>query len=91
MGTNVKDALDASRGILTRLASKRGSIFLVSSHLMELGDALLATGMAECWRFEAIENDAGLQFDYVVRPGVSTQRLGVRVLHEQGVFALLDD
>ena len=90
MGTNVKDALDASRGILTRLASKEGSIFLVSSHLIELGDALLETNAVQCWRFEAVEHEDGLEFDYLVRPGISTQRLGVRVLHEQGVFALLD-
>jgi DNA mismatch repair ATPase MutS len=91
MGTNVKDALDASRGILTRLAAKDGSLFLVSSHLIELGDALVETNAVQCWRFEAVEHDDGLlEFDYVVRPGISTQRLGVRVLHEQGVFQLLD-
>jgi DNA mismatch repair ATPase MutS len=90
MGTNVKDAIDASRGILTRLASREGSVFLVSSHLIELSDALLATGNVECIHFEADESADSLQFDYKVRPGVSTQRLGVRVLHEHGVFSLLD-
>jgi DNA mismatch repair ATPase MutS len=90
MGTNVKDAIDASRGILTRLAAKEGSLFLVSSHLIELGDALIETNAVQCWRFEAAEHPDGLEFDYMVRPGISTQRLGVRVLHEQGVFALLD-
>ncbi len=90
MGTNVKDALDASRGILARLAGKTGSVFLVSSHLIELGQDLLQTGTVECAHFEAIEDPAGLQFDYIIRPGISMQRLGVRVLEEQGIFALLD-
>jgi hypothetical protein len=31
-----------------------------------------------------------LKFDYQLRPGVSDQRLGVRVLEEEGVFDLLD-
>jgi DNA mismatch repair ATPase MutS len=90
MGTNVKDALDASRAVLTRLAQKDGSVFLVSSHLMELGEVLLTTRSVACYRFEASDQGGRLQFDYVLRPGMSSQRLGVRVLKEEGVFDLLD-
>jgi DNA mismatch repair protein MutS len=90
MGTNVKDALDASRAVLTRLAQKEGSVFLVSSHLIELGEVLLSTRSVACYRFEASEQSGRLQFDYLLRPGMSSQRLGVRVLKEEGVFELLD-
>jgi hypothetical protein len=31
-----------------------------------------------------------LGFDYLLRSGVSSQRLGMRVLQEEGVFELLD-
>ena len=86
----MKDAHDASLGILSRLAQREGSVFIVSSHLIELGEALEQTGHVGCWRFEALEKDEGLVFDYEVRPGISMQRLGVRVLRDQGVFALLD-
>lgn len=89
-GTNLKDALDASHIVLERLSEKEGSIFLVSSHLIELGDALDATGRVSCARFEANETAGTLEFDYVLRPGISSQRLGVRVLREEGVFALLE-
>lgn len=90
-GTNVKDALDASHAVLLRLAEKDDNVFLVSSHLMELGDALEAMGLVDCRRFEASENGGRLAFDFVLRPGVSSQRLGVRVLEEEGVFELLGD
>jgi DNA mismatch repair ATPase MutS len=90
MGTNVKDALDASRAILERFASKQGSVFLVSSHLIELGDHMVATGQVDCRHFEALEHEGRLRFDYLLLPGVSTQRLGMRVLREEGIFALLD-
>lgn len=89
-GTNLKDALDASRIVLEHLARKQGSVFLVSSHLIELGDSLAASGNVQCCRFEANESAGTLEFDYVLRPGISSQRLGVRVLREEGVFALLD-
>jgi DNA mismatch repair ATPase MutS len=89
-GTNVKDALDASRAILERLAAKVGSLFVVSSHLIELGEQMVATGQVECQHFEAREHEGRLRFEYRLQPGVSTQRLGMRVLREEGIFALLD-
>ena len=89
-GTNVKDALDASLAVLERLASRTGSLFLVSSHLIELGERMEATGQVDCRLFEASENEGKLRFDYVLRDGVSTQRLGMRVLREEGIFELLD-
>lgn len=88
-GTNVKDALDASGAIFARFAEEEGSVFLVSSHLIELGEPLLATGAVDCRRFEAAEEGGELQYDFVLKPGISDQRLGVRVLEEEGVFALL--
>ena len=88
-GTNVKDALDASGAIFARFAEEEGSVFLVSSHLIELGQPLLETGAVDCRRFEAAEQEGELRYDFVLRPGISSQRLGVRVLEEEGVFELL--
>ncbi len=88
-GTNVKDALDASRAVFEHLAGAQGSLFLVSSHLIEVGEALEALGSVDCRHFEAREEGGRLGFDFVLRPGISRQRLGVRVLEEEGVFALL--
>jgi DNA mismatch repair ATPase MutS len=89
-GTNVKDAHDASATVLARLAHKQDSLFLVASHLIELGPTLLETGSVDCCRFDASEKEGRLQFDFVLRPGISSQRFGMRVLHEEGVFELLD-
>jgi len=89
-GTNVKDALDASLEILTRLATKQDCLFMFSSHLIELSEQLSASSQISRCYFEAEEGETRLRFDYLLRPGVSKQRLGVRVLHEEGVFKLLD-
>lgn len=90
MGTNVKDAVDVSREVLTRFAKRHDSIFLVSSHLIELGEGLGDQDAVACSRFEADESAGRLKFDYILRPGISSQRLGVRVLTEEGVFDILD-
>ena len=89
-GTNVKDALDASLAILERFASKHDCLFMFSSHLIELSEQLTVTDQIDCRYFEADEGAGKLQFDYLLRSGVSDQRLGMRVLREEGVFDLLD-
>jgi len=89
-GTNVKDALDASLAVLKRFATKEGCLFLFSSHLIELDDQLDESRQIARSHFEAQVDGSKLSFDYKLRDGISDQRLGVRVLDEEGVFALLD-
>jgi DNA mismatch repair ATPase MutS len=90
-GTNVKDALDASRAILERFSTKQDCLFMFSSHLIELSDEITVTQQIDCRYFEADESEGKLRFDYLLRSGVSSQRLGMRVLREEGVFDLLDN
>jgi DNA mismatch repair protein MutS len=89
-GTNVKDALDASLAIIERFAVKQDCLFMFSSHLIELNEKMTDTGQITCGYFEADEDEGRLRFDYTLRPGVSSQRLGIRVLREEGIFELLD-
>ena len=90
-GTNVKDAFDASLAIIQRFAAREGCLFMFSSHLIELGEQLSATSQIEYHYFQADEEPRRLGFDYLLRAGVSSQRLGMRVLREEGVFDLLDE
>ena len=89
-GTNVKDAFEASLAVMKRLESKFNCLFLFSSHLIELGDRFETSNNIKKCYFEARETEGKLQFDYALHSGVSSQRLGMRVLSEQGVFELLD-
>ena len=63
---------------------------MFSSHLIELGESLSISHQVDCRNFEADETGGRLSFDYLLRPGISKQRLGMRVLQEEGVFDLLD-
>jgi DNA mismatch repair protein MutS len=63
---------------------------MFSSHLIELSGELTMTERIDCRYFEADESEGKLRFDYVLISGVSSQRLGMRVLREDGVFYLLD-
>jgi DNA mismatch repair ATPase MutS len=89
-GTNVKDALDASIAIMLRFANREDCLFMFSSHLIEMEEKTSAHAQVDSCYFEAEENAGPLSFDYVLKPGVSSQRLGMRVLREEGIFDLLD-
>jgi DNA mismatch repair ATPase MutS len=89
-GTNVKDAIDASQAILERFARSEGCLFMFSSHLIELSQKLRIDGRIDYRYFEADEGEGRLRFDYLLHSGVSSQRLGMRVLREEGIFELLD-
>lgn len=89
-GTNVKDALDASDAVLRRLARCTHCRCIVSSHLIELDEGLKTEPHVDRRYFEAAEEGERLAFDYRLHDGVSAQRLGMRVLREEGVFELLD-
>lgn len=89
-GTNVSEALEASLGVMQRLEIIENSLFLFSSHLIELEQSFVnSTNILKC-HFEADESEGRLQFNYLLQTGVSRQRLGMRVLTEEGVFELLD-
>ncbi|MDP2140003.1 MAG: hypothetical protein Q8L20_04250 [Gammaproteobacteria bacterium] len=89
-GTNVSEALEASLAVMQRLESIGNSLFLFSSHLIELEDGFGNSGNIMKCHFEADETEGKLQFNYLLQPGVSRQRMGMRVLTEEGVFDLLD-
>ncbi len=88
-GTNVKDALEASLTVMQGLESKPDCLFLFSSHLIELDEQFGADRSIKRCYFEARESTESLEFDYVLQQGVSSQRLGMRVLGDQGVLKLL--
>ncbi len=91
-GTNVKDTLEASLAILMRFSKRANFLFMFSSHQIELAFQLSSVGCSIDQRhFSAVESEKRLRFDYLLRPGVSSQRIGMRVLSEEGVFDVLDE
>ncbi len=57
--------------------------------MIELAEHLKKTKQIDYRFFEAEENEGRLRFDFKLQRGVSSQRLGIRVLKEEGIFELL--
>lgn len=88
-GTNVKDAADATRLALESFAACSTSLFLVASHLVEVAQDLANAPHVRCAYFGAEFHDGAPAYDFVLREGVSSQRLGLWVIETMGLRAQL--
>jgi DNA mismatch repair protein MutS len=88
-GTNVKDAYDASLAVTRGFTCCRNSVFLVSSHLVELIDPLEELPTVQTWYFDADLVDGMPCFSHQRQKGHSNQRLGMSLLAQEGVVEML--
>lgn len=89
-GTNVHDAAEATLATITRLANHPAALVFVASHVGEVVPAIADNPAVALLHFAADITPAQPVFDYRLREGVSTQRLGMLLLEQEGVLALLD-
>jgi DNA mismatch repair protein MutS len=89
-GTNVHDATEATLAVIKQLAAHPAALVLVASHLGEVVPTILADRRIAFFYFAAHVIDDRPQFDYVLRQGVSEQRLGMTLLRQEGVLERLE-
>jgi hypothetical protein len=89
-GTNVRDALEASRLVILGFAESRTAGFVVSSHLIELADDLGRQPSIAFACFPGDVRDGEAEYRFRLQPGISDQRLGLHLLRQEGVPQLLD-
>ncbi len=89
-GTNVHDAAEASLGVISRLVAHPEALVFVATHIAEVTDALRADPRIQFLHFAADGTGDRPVFDFTVRPGVSTQRLGMTLLRQERVLELLE-
>jgi DNA mismatch repair protein MutS len=88
-GTNVRDAAEATLAVVTRLAAHPRALVFVASHIGEIVPAIAGDQRIRLLQFSADVDGDEPRFDYRVRDGVSTQRLGMTLLTREGVLDML--
>ncbi len=88
-GTNVRDALEASRIVILGCAQARDSGFIFASHLTELASDLGDEPSVRFLRFHGEVVGGVARYDFRIREGVSEQRFGLQLLREARVPELL--
>jgi DNA mismatch repair protein MutS len=89
-GTNIQDAMKCSTVVIEGLRKMQKSLFILSTHLYEIGDGLKQYPNIQFRYFEtSMENDQ-LEFSYQIKEGISNDRIGYLILKREGVTDILD-
>jgi DNA mismatch repair ATPase MutS len=90
-GTNVEDAMKCSTAVIEGLRKIKPSLFILSTHLYEIGANLKQYSNIQFKYFETSVHDGELVFHYHLKEGISDDRLGYLILKREGVVDLLQN
>lgn len=89
-GTNVQDAMKCSSTVIEGLLKIKNSLFILSTHLYEIGEALKKYPNIDFKYFETSVINDQLHFSYQLKNGISNDRLGYLILKREGVVQMLE-
>jgi len=89
-GTNVQDAMKCSTTVIKGLIRIRRSLFILSTHLYEIGEELKDYPNILFNYFETSVKDDQLEFSYQLKPGISNDRIGYLILKREKVVDMLE-
>ena len=90
-GTNVQDAMKCSTVVIEGLIKIKRSLFILSTHLYEIGDDLQKYPNIDFKYFETNVTEEKLSFSYQLKDGISNDRLGFLILKREKVIELLEE
>lgn len=89
-GTNVQDAMKCSSAVIKGLIKIKSSLFILSTHLYEIGEELKQYPNISFRYFETSVKDDQLEFSYQLKEGISNDRLGYLILKREKVVDMLE-
>jgi DNA mismatch repair protein MutS len=89
-GTNQQDAVKCSTTVIEGLRKMQNALFILSTHLYEIGNDLKKYPNIQFHYFETSVKDDQLLFSYQLKEGISNDRLGYLILRKEGVVDLLE-
>jgi DNA mismatch repair ATPase MutS len=89
-GTNVQDAMKCSLTVIKGLIKIKNSLFILSTHLYEIGEELKKYPNISFKFFETNVMDDQLEFSYQLREGISNDRIGYVILRREKVVDMLE-
>lgn len=89
-GTNVKDAFDATLSVVTAFAKHRNCLFVVSTHIVEVGASLSETCNSVQFKCLPSEMDGDrLIYRYKLQDGISTDRHGMTIIRNEHILDII--
>jgi DNA mismatch repair ATPase MutS len=90
-GTNIQDAMKCTSTVIEGLIKIKNSVFILSTHLYEIGEELKQFPNITFKFFETSVKNDQLEFSYQLKDGISNDRLGYLILKREKVVEMLDN
>lgn len=88
-GTNVKDAEEATIAVTKGFAAHRNSLFIISSHIMEAGEALRARNNIRFLFLPTRMKGHTPEYTYQLEEGITDDRHGMIIIRNEGILDIL--
>jgi DNA mismatch repair ATPase MutS len=89
-GTNVHDACECTRAVVEGLLHKQNHLMALSTHLYEVAQQFGSDDRIQFKYFVTTMNgDGRYTFNYLLKDGISNDRIGYLILQQEGVIDLL--
>jgi DNA mismatch repair protein MutS len=88
-GTNVKDAYDGTLAVTEAFADYRGCLFIVSTHIIEVGEALKGRSNIQFVYMPTVMEGAVPRYTYKLQEGITEDRQGMMIIRNEGILDLI--
>ena len=89
-GTNVHDAYECTKAVVDGLLKHRHHILVLSTHLYEVAQHFKdRQDIIFSYFVTDMTHEGNYSFSYELKPGISNDRIGYRILQKEGVIELL--
>ncbi|MGN6416934.1 MAG: MutS-related protein [Pseudobacter sp.] len=88
-GTNVKDAYDGTLAVSEAFAEYQDCLFIVSTHIIEVGEALKGTENIQFRYMPTIMDGVRPRYTYILEEGITEDRQGMLIIRNEGILDML--
>ena len=88
-GTNVKDAYDGTLAVTESFAEYADCLFVVSTHIIEVGEALKATPNIQFRFLPTLMEGSRPRYTYRLEKGITEDRQGMMIIRNEGILEMI--
>ena len=89
-GTNVKDAYDGTYAITDALSQRKG-MFIISTHIMEVGEALRKNNKKTMFKYlPTVMQGSVPTYTYKLSDGITDDRQGMIIIKNEGILEMIN-
>ncbi|OOG18371.1 hypothetical protein BWD42_11695 [Sphingobacterium sp. CZ-UAM] len=89
-GTNVKDAYDGTLAVTSEFAEYEACLFVVSTHIIEVGEALQSVGNIQFRYMPTVLENSIPRYTYRLQEGITEDRQGMMIIRNERILELMN-